>query len=89
MEMGRAEPLGVALRREQTQTPWGSLVIVITPRVHEGALPALLSLKTAGFDVQVVLVGRLATSATRIPLTLVGIPTSRVRSEEDISGLGL
>ena len=89
MELGTAEPLGVALRREQTYMPWGSLVIVITPRVHEGALPALLGLKTAGFDVQVVLVGRVATSATRIPLTMVGIPTSRVRSEEDISGLGL
>ena len=89
MELGTAEPLGVALHKEQMHTPWGSLVIVVTPRVHEAALPALLSLKTTGFDVHVVLVGGAATAGTRIPLTVAGIPTTRVRSEEEISGLGL
>ena len=89
MALGTAEPLGIALRKEQMYAPWGSLVIVITPRVQEAALPALLTLKTAGFDVHVVLVGRAATAATRVPLTIAGIPTSRVRSEEEISGLGL
>jgi len=89
MELGTAEPLSIALRRERTYTPWGSLIIVITPRLHEAALPALLGLKTAGFDAHAILVGRVATAATRIPLTIVGIPTSRVRAEEDISGLGL
>lgn len=89
MELGEGEPLGVVLRREQVQMPWGALVIVITPRIVGPALPALLSLKTAGFAAHVVLVGGAATAATRVPLTVAGIPTSRIRTQEEIGGLGL
>src|SRR5574340_903356 len=58
MSLGNSEPLSSALNREKETLTWGSLVVVIVPEVGDELLRALIGLRTGGFDVSVLLVGR-------------------------------
>lgn len=89
-ELGEAAPLAETIRREKDELRWGSLVVVITPRVDEAALSALLGLRASGYEVSVILVGR----GARLPaeaqaLGAMRISASRVVTEADIRGLGI
>jgi uncharacterized protein (DUF58 family) len=90
MSLGNSESLAGALNREREVLAWGSLVVAIAPAVDEELLRALLSLRTSGFDVNVVLVGRGAwLAAERAGLEAMGITATQVRSEADIRALGI
>jgi len=90
VSLGQVAPLAAALDREKEALAWGSLVVVITPSVGAELLRVLLNLRTSGFDVTAILVGRgPALAAGRAGLGAVGIRAMSVRSEADIHGLGL
>jgi len=81
--------LGLALRTEQEELPWGSLVILITPQVDAELLRALLALRTSGLEVHAILVSRAPSLTAQAALESIGISSSRLRREEEIGGLGL
>jgi uncharacterized protein (DUF58 family) len=88
--LSRGDSLGDVIRREKEGLAWGSLVIVITPAVDDQALSALLGLRTSGFEVSVVLVGKGAQlPADAAGLAAIGIRAWRVASEADIRELGI
>jgi len=90
MSLGHCESLAACLEREKESFVWGSLVVVIAPAVDEELLRALLSLRTSGFDVNVILVGRGAwLAAEQAAIEAVGITATQVRSEADIRALGV
>lgn len=90
VELGPAQPLTEALRRAKETFPWGSLLVIITPRVEAEAMQALLGLRNVGFAVSVILVGRAAElPAEAAGLAALGIGAARVRSEADVRGLNL
>ena len=90
VELGPAQPLTEALRRAKETFPWGSLLVIVTPRVDTEAMQALLGLRNAGFAVSVILVGR----GPELPAEAAGLAAlriggARVRSEADVRGLNL
>jgi uncharacterized protein (DUF58 family) len=88
--LGPTANLAAALDREKDKLNWGSLVVVITASVEEELLRVLLSMRTAGFDADVILVGRSpALPAEQAGLEAMGISAAWLRSEADISGLAL
>ena len=90
MALGPGDGLTAALGREKESFAWGSLVIVVTPTVEEALPKALLDLRSSGYDVNVVLVGRGVSGASaHAALAAMGVSATRVRSEEDIRGLGV
>jgi uncharacterized protein (DUF58 family) len=89
VRLGAAGGLGPALWRGQEEFPWGSMVVVITPRIGADVLPALLALRTSGLEVHVILASRTPSLAAQAALESIGIPAARLRREEDIGGLGL
>jgi uncharacterized protein (DUF58 family) len=89
-ELGPAEDLSAVLEHEKEDLPWGSTMVVVTPTITAELVPAGLRLRTAGFDVRVVLAGR----GTRLPpgtpaLQAFGLGTDYVASEADIRELAL
>jgi uncharacterized protein (DUF58 family) len=90
MSLGNSESLASALNRERETLGWGSLVMVIAPEVSDELLRAVLGLRTSGFDVNVILVGRgTALAAESAGLQAMGITATLVRSEADVRGLGI
>jgi hypothetical protein len=88
IELGPSEPLSAVLEREKDDLNWGALIVVITPTLPPEAGTSLLGLRNAGFEVRAILVGR-TTPADSAGLEAFGVPTAVVRSEADISGLGI
>ena len=88
IELGPSEPLSAVLEREKDDLNWGALIVVITPTLPPEAVPSLLGLRHAGFDVRAILVGR-TTPADSAGLEAFGVPTAVVRSEADISDLDI
>ena len=90
MELGASEPLADVLTREKEDLAWGSLVVIITPRMAERMIPAVLGARSSGFDTSVVLVGRGAhLGGAPAALDAIGISAARVVTEADIRGLDL
>jgi uncharacterized protein (DUF58 family) len=90
VQLGAGDGLSQVLLREKGSLPLRSLVVVITPRLDRPALGALLDLRTSGFGVYAVLVGRTPPLAVgRAGLQAMGITASHVRSEADIRALGV
>ena len=88
IELGPSEPLPAVLEREKDDLNWGALIVVITAMLPPEAVSSLLGLRNAGFEVRAILVGR-TTPADSAGLEAFGVPTAVVRSEADISGLGI
>jgi hypothetical protein len=88
LELGQTEDMSSALTREKEGFPWGTLVVAVTPRLDRSVLAALIDLHTSGFGVRVVLVGR-APQTPHAEMGLVGLQAARVRTEDDIRGLGV
>ncbi len=85
VELGRTDSLPEIVRQQKERFPWGSMVVVITPRLDDEVLLALMNLRTCGYDVRLVLVGRgLAGGAD---LGRVGLEVRRVQGEGDLRGL--
>lgn len=90
MSLGDCESMAAVLERMKEGLVWGSLVVVIAPAVDEELLRALLSLRTSGFDTNVILVGRGAwLAAEQAALDAIGITATQVRSEADVRALGV
>jgi uncharacterized protein (DUF58 family) len=89
IELGQTDGLLDTINREKESFPWGSLVVVVTPVVDREVLPVLLDLRTSGFEVKVVVVGRGAFAPRRAGMDMMGIGAARVRSENDIRGLDI
>ncbi|UCC67554.1 MAG: DUF58 domain-containing protein [Armatimonadota bacterium] len=90
VELGPAKELADVLSREKDELPWGSAVVIITPRMTDRSVPAIRGLRKAGFETSVILVGRspgLAEGGTG--LEALGVGAARVISEADIRGLSL
>jgi len=88
IELGASKPLADVVSGEKEDLTWGCLVVVMTPRMTEGSVPAVVGLRKAGFETSVVLVGRGADpAADAARLEAVGIRASRVITEADIGGL--
>ncbi len=89
-ELGPAAELSEILAGEKEGLALGSLVLVVTPRVAEGALSSIIALRSAGLEVGVTLVGRAADlRASVAALETLGITAARVSSEADIRDLPL
>jgi len=88
IELGPSEPLSAVLEREKDDLNWGALIVVITPTLPPEAVTSILGLRHAGFEVRAILIGR-TTPADSAGLEAFGVPTAVVRSEADISGLGI
>jgi len=90
LELGPTRGLAAVLSEEKDSLPWGSLVVLVTPGVHESMLPMIAGLRKSGFEVGAVLTGRAgATIAEEASLTGLGVDTARVLSEADIRGLAV
>ena len=87
IQLGSSEKLVSVLEREKEGWNWGALVILITPSMSAEGLRSVIGLRSSGFDVEAVLVGRAADDAAG--LEPLGIATALVRSEADIHGLAL
>jgi uncharacterized repeat protein (TIGR01451 family) len=89
-ELGPAEDLSAVLEREKEDLPWGSTVVVVTSSITEELVAAGLRLRTAGFGVRVVLVGRGPHAPLGAPaLQAFGVSAERVSSEAGIRELTL
>ncbi len=89
VELGRTDSLVEVLTRQRERFSWGSMVVVITPLVDREMLLALMNLRTSGYGVRLILVGRTARTPGGAELQDLGLNAVRVRSEEDIRGLDL
>ena len=89
VELGPSDPLVDVLAREKERFPWGTMVVVVTPKVEGDMVVGLLGLGAAGFGVQVILAGRTVSAPSRAEWGNIGVSASRVQSEEDIRGLDL
>ena len=90
IELGPSQDLASILRREKESLNWGALVILITPVLTLETVPSALGLRRSGFEVKVALVGREARSgADAAGLSAFGVPTMVIKSEANISGLGI
>jgi uncharacterized protein (DUF58 family) len=88
IELGPSETLSAVLEREKDDLHWGALLVVITPTLPPETVTSILGLRNSGFEVRAILVGR-TTPADAAGLEAFGVPTAVVRSEADISGLGI
>jgi uncharacterized protein (DUF58 family) len=88
IELGPSEALSAVLEREKDDLNWGALIVVITPTLPPETVTSILGLRKAGFEVRAILVGR-TTPADSAGLEVFGVPTAVIRSEADISGLGI
>jgi uncharacterized protein (DUF58 family) len=87
IQLGPSADLVSVLEREKEGWNWGALVVLITPGLAAGALRSAMGLRSSGFDVKAVLVGRAIGDAAGLgPL---GLTTMVVRSEADIHALDL
>ena len=89
LELGPSPALSPVLEREKEDLNWGALVVLITPALPPEAVSSVLGLRQAGFEVRVVLIGRTTSSRDAAGLEVFGVPTTLVKSEADISGLGI
>jgi len=89
VELGRTEGLTEVLGRQKERFPWGSMVVVIAPGVDRELMVSLLNLRTCGYGVKLVLVGRNASTPGGADPRAVGMGAVRVQSEEAIRGLDL
>jgi uncharacterized protein (DUF58 family) len=89
IELGPAENLGRVLSREKETFNWGALVAIITPELTADTVASILSLRSAGFEVRTVLVGRASPEAEAAGLSAFGVDAVLVRSEPDIRGLDI
>ncbi|MBN1460889.1 MAG: DUF58 domain-containing protein [Armatimonadetes bacterium] len=89
VELGPAEDLGRVLAREKETFNWGALIVVITPELTPDTATNVLSLRSAGFEVRTVLVGRAGPQADAAGLSAFGVDAMLVRSEPDIRALGI
>jgi uncharacterized protein (DUF58 family) len=89
LQLGQTDGMLDTISREKEGFPWGSAVVVVTPKVDRDMLPVLLDLRTSGFEVKVVVVGRGALEPGRAAMSMMGIGAARVRSENDIRGLDI
>jgi uncharacterized protein (DUF58 family) len=90
IELGATPPLPDILRVEKAELPRSSLIVIITPHLDRPTLSALLDLRTAGFGVYAILVGRLPLArSSQAALRAMTITPAHVRSEADIRALGL
>jgi uncharacterized protein (DUF58 family) len=87
--LGPAEDLGRVLSREKETFNWGALVAIITPELTPDTVASILSLRSAGFEVRTVLVGRAGPEADTAGLSAFGVDAMLVRSEPDIRALGI
>jgi len=87
VELGAGPDLVTVLDSEKEQWPWGTLAILVTPTMTAGAVRSAMALRSAGFEVKVVLVSRGVEPV--VHLEPLGISTMIVRSEADIGGLGI
>jgi uncharacterized protein (DUF58 family) len=89
VELGASERLCDLLEREKERFVWGTMVVVITPKVDREAVLALLGLRTAGFGLELILAARHGAAPSRSEMGMIGLSAARVQSEEDIRGLDL
>ncbi len=74
------------LRREIVHLPWGSTLVVITPRVDEGLFDCLFQARRAGLLPKLVLVGKSAQSQeARQKAEIFHFPFQHVLSEGDLA----
>jgi uncharacterized protein (DUF58 family) len=88
VELGRTESLPEVLSRQRERFAWGSMVVIVTPRLDDEVLLALVNLRTSGYGVKLIRVGR-PTGAPGLDLGAMGLNAVQVQSEEDIRGLDL
>jgi uncharacterized protein (DUF58 family) len=89
IELGPAEDLAPLLEREKEEMNWGALVVIVTPDLPPEAVSSVLGLRNSGFEVRIVLTGRRGAPAEAAGLQAFGVPATAIRSEADISGLGI
>jgi uncharacterized protein (DUF58 family) len=89
IELGPAEDLAAVLAREKEDFNWGTLVIIVTPELTPETIASILSLRSGGFEVRIVLVGRARSRADEDGLASLAVDAMTVRSEADIRVLGI
>jgi uncharacterized protein (DUF58 family) len=89
IELGQCDRLVKILDREKERFPWGTMVVVITPKMDRDCMLALIGLRTAGFALELILAARGVYAPGRADMGMIGISAARVQSEEDIRGLDL
>jgi len=89
IELGASDDLASVLNREKEEMNWGALVIIITPDLPPEAMTSVIGLRNSGFEVRVVLTDRGARPEEAAGLQAFGVPATAIRSEADISGLGV
>ena len=89
VELGQTDSLEEVIYRDKQRLAWGTMVVVVTPRLDREVVLALLNLRTAGFGLELILTGRGAAGPDRAGMGMIGISAARVRSEDDIRALDL
>jgi uncharacterized protein (DUF58 family) len=88
VQLGPSEALASVLAREKENLHWGTLVVLITPDLAPDSVTTALGLRSSGFEVCAVLVGRGARPGSdAAALTALGFAATSIRSEADIGGL--
>jgi uncharacterized protein (DUF58 family) len=90
VDLGPAEDLVSVLEREKEGLSWGAMVVLITPVLTPEAVRSALGLRSSGFDVKLALVGGGTPAGSGASgMSGLGVPTVLIKSEADISGLGI
>ncbi len=90
LELGPSESLSTVLAREKEELPWGTAILLITPELAPESLTAALDLRSSGFDVHAIIVGRSAWPGSEATaLSAMGFTATPISSEATISGLAL
>ncbi len=78
------------LRAEHVNLPWGTTLIVITPRIDEAVFDYLFQARRAGFNATLILVGKSGVSQqVRHQASIFHIPFLHISSEAELTSMPL